>query len=429
MAQPVLFALEYALARTWQTWGIEPAAVLGHSAGEYVAACLAGVFSLEEGLRLIVARGRSMQACPEGAMLACFTPLETVQQLIEPFGTNLSIAALNGPESVVVSGERQSVEELHVALAERGIVSRDLHGCRAFHSRLIEPALDGLRLAAASVVYHMPTLRLISNVTGSFVTAPPDAAYWVRHARQPVRFAEGIRKLHEAGITHFLEVGPDAVLSRLGRACIAAPDSVWLASLQRQRDDETQMLQSLATLYQDGAAVRWKHWAHAVARLPCQPTPSSANAFGSTATPVQAVQHQRRRMAACRTGCRARTGRSRCREWTPAWKSPTFRPPSPLIRQRVEMSRFPGTLPRHVVSSMHLPPTMWCRPWCNWAGSRNRARPISSIRLQLHAESCRATSGCCSACWPLALRKAGYGCKATLVSSWACQRPVPRRTA
>src|SRR5262249_21785309 len=126
VAQPALFALEYALARTWQAWGIEPAAVLGHSAGEYVAACLAGVFSLEDWLRLIVASGRGMQACPQGSMLACFAPPASVDEQTRTMRGPPEIAALNGPENTVVSGDRQAIEELQACLTERGILCRDL---------------------------------------------------------------------------------------------------------------------------------------------------------------------------------------------------------------------------------------------------------------------------------------------------------------
>lgn len=257
VAQPALFALEYALARTWQAWGIEPVAVLGHSVGEYVAACIAGVFSLEDGLRLIAERGRAMQACPEGSMLACFATQEQVLEIIQPWGERVALAALNGPESIVVAGDPLAIRELHAKMIERGIAARDLRVQRAFHSLLIEPALAGLRQAAAGIEHRAPRLKLMSNLSGDLLSAPPDADYWTRHARQPVRFAEGIRKLHASGITHFLDIGPDPVLARLGQSCLPAGAATWVSSLRRQRDDNGEMLQSLATLYQEGANVRW----------------------------------------------------------------------------------------------------------------------------------------------------------------------------
>jgi amino acid adenylation domain-containing protein len=257
VAQPSLFALEYALACTWRAWGIEPAAVLGHSAGEYVAACIAGVFSLEDGLRLSAERGRAMQACSEGAMLACLAPLALINEFMESCGERLAIAALNGPDNTVVSGDRGGLSGLQARLNERGVVCRELSVRRAFHSALIEPALNDLHRIASGIVQKSPALRLVSNLTGDFLITAPDADYWVRQARQPVRFADGISALRSAGVTHFLEIGPDPTLIRLGRSCVPDKDAVWLASLRRGREDHGEMLQSLAELYKDGGTIRW----------------------------------------------------------------------------------------------------------------------------------------------------------------------------
>ncbi len=150
VAQPAVFALEYALARTWQAWGIEPAAVLGHSAGEYVAACIAEVFSLADGLRLIVERGRAMQACPTGAMLACFASLEEIETIMHPWGDRLALAANNGPKCIVLAGDAGAVTELQTALNDQGIACTRLAAGRAFHSKLIEPALADLQQAAGN---------------------------------------------------------------------------------------------------------------------------------------------------------------------------------------------------------------------------------------------------------------------------------------
>src|SRR5262249_51647670 len=150
-------------------------AVLGHSAGEYVAACIAGVLSLEDGLRLIVERGRRMQQCPEGAMLACFASLDELQRLIEPWGNNVAIAALNGPQNTVIASECDEIMALRERLSRAGIVVKELRGNRAFHSRLIEPALDGLQQAAQALAHHSPAIPLISNLTGDFFKMPPDA--------------------------------------------------------------------------------------------------------------------------------------------------------------------------------------------------------------------------------------------------------------
>ena len=258
VAQPVLFALQVALARTWQAFGIEPAAVLGHSAGEYAAACVAGVFSLEDGLRLIVERGKGMQDCPEGAMLACFAPLAEIEEMIQPWENRLAVAALNGPENVVVAGDRAAVAELQAELFGRSRAARDLQVHRAFHSPLIEPALAALHRTAAAIQHDAPRLKFIANLTGTFRTAAPDADYWAEHARRPVQFALGMRTLHDAGFTHFVEIGPDPVLTRLGPLCVRPDAGVWLSSLSRKHEDERTILESLGRLYQDGAPVRWE---------------------------------------------------------------------------------------------------------------------------------------------------------------------------
>ncbi len=269
VAQPALFTVGYSLAQTWRHWGIEPAAVLGHSVGEYVAACVAGVFSLEDGLRLIAERGRLMQACPEGAMLACFAPLAEIQEHLERWQDLLSIAAINGPESIVVAGDPGTVAAVQEEFAAFGVETRALHVRRAFHSRLIEPALAGLQKVAATITHRPPSIRLISNKTGDFFSAAPTPQYWAEHARVPVQFVAGIQALSQAGISHFLEIGPEAALSRLGPTCISgpgerrsvsatSPDAVWLHSLRRGKDDWTELLGSVGKLYVDGAAVDWE---------------------------------------------------------------------------------------------------------------------------------------------------------------------------
>lgn len=260
VAQPALFALEYSLAQMWRHWGIEPAAVLGHSVGEYVAACVAGVFALEDGLRLIAERGKLMQACPEGTMLACFAPLAEIQERLERWQDFLSIAAVNGPESIVLAGDAGVMAAFQEELAAFSVETRPLHVRRAFHSRLIESALPKLRDVAAGIAQRSPNIRLISNKTGDFFQAAPDAGYWTEHARVPVQFARGIQTLHQAGITHFLEIGPEAVLSRLGPTCLTGQDAVWLPSLRRGKDDWQELLASLGKLYVEGAAIDWERF-------------------------------------------------------------------------------------------------------------------------------------------------------------------------
>jgi acyl transferase domain-containing protein/acyl-CoA synthetase (AMP-forming)/AMP-acid ligase II/SAM-dependent methyltransferase/acyl carrier protein len=253
-AQPALFAFGYALAELWRSWGVHPVAMLGHSVGEYVAATQAGVFSLEDGLALIAARGKLMQACPAGAMLACFASAEQVRPMLERWPA-ISLAAENGPHQCVLAGDAESIGSVARDLAARGIDSRSLRVGRAFHSALIEPALDGLRAAAQKLAAHAPAVPLASNLTGEFHGDAPSANYWADHARSPVRFEAGIRAMRRAGVTHFVEIGPAAVLTRLGTACVQG--AVWLPSRRGEGDDGTEILRSLSRLHVDGANLAW----------------------------------------------------------------------------------------------------------------------------------------------------------------------------
>ena len=258
-AQPALFAIEYALAQLWQSWGIVPAAVLGHSVGELVAACVAGVFTLEDGLRLIAARGRLMQALPDdGAMVSVFAGESIVQPAIAGWTAAVSIAAFNGPEQVVISGERPAVKAIVDGLAAQGVSSRDLEASRAFHSPLLEPMLQAFADAASRISFSAPRIPIISNLTGERAGSEiATADYWVRHARQPVRFQQGIDALRAAGTTAFLEVGPQPTLLGMARRFADAPGVEWLPSLRKGRDDWDDMLSALATLYAAGWDVDW----------------------------------------------------------------------------------------------------------------------------------------------------------------------------
>ncbi|HIK43755.1 MAG TPA: type I polyketide synthase, partial [Leptolyngbyaceae cyanobacterium M65_K2018_010] len=259
--QPALFALEYALAELWRSWGVQPAAVLGHSVGEYVAACVAGVFSLEEGLKLIAQRGQLMQSLPaNGLMAAVMADAETVAAAMAPYGEAVAIATLNGPHNTVVAGLREPLKDLLEDLKNRQIAVTPLAVSHAFHSPLMEPILNVFEHLARQVDFQPPQIPLVANLTGQFL-APgetPDATYWRRQARQPVRFAEGIASLHQQGYTHFLEIGPHPVLSRLGQQCLPQTDSRWFPSLWRQRDDWATLSQSLSQLYLHGVAIDWQ---------------------------------------------------------------------------------------------------------------------------------------------------------------------------
>ena len=260
-AQPALFALEYALAQLWRSWGIEPEVVMGHSLGEYVAACIAGVFSLEDALTLVSERGRLMQALPEaGGMAAIFADEKQVASTLAPYPEELSIAAVNGPREVVISGKGKALRALVDYLDHRGIRSRHLEVTHAFHSPLMKPMLDAFEQCAARLVYSAPRIELISNLTGRPLGKDTmiDAGYWRRHVREPVRFADGLSSLQERGCQVLLEIGPQPTLSGLVRRCW--PDATWLrlSSLRKGRDDWEQVFDSLAALYVGGAEVDWR---------------------------------------------------------------------------------------------------------------------------------------------------------------------------
>ncbi|MCB0180221.1 MAG: SDR family NAD(P)-dependent oxidoreductase, partial [Anaerolineae bacterium] len=258
--QPALFALEYALAQLWQSWGIKPNVVMGHSVGEYVAACIAGVFSLEDGLKLIADRGRLMQALPQdGAMAAVFATESQVKAAIAPYADQVSIAAVNGPESVVISGLTTTVETVLSELQEQGIKARQLNVSHAFHSHLMEPMLDTFEQTAATITYSEPKIDLISNVTGQIVSTSEvtNPAYWRKHVREGVQFAAAIDTLHQQGYDLFVEVGPTPTLASMGRQCVPKGAGTWLFSLRKGQDDWQQMLGSLGTLYVHGANVDW----------------------------------------------------------------------------------------------------------------------------------------------------------------------------
>jgi amino acid adenylation domain-containing protein/non-ribosomal peptide synthase protein (TIGR01720 family) len=257
--QPALFALEYALAELWQSWGIKPSVVMGHSVGEYVAACVAGVFSLEDGLKLIATRGRLMQSLPQnGEMVAALVSERQVAPVIQPYLQEVAIAALNGPDSVVISGKRSTIRLVVAQLEATGIKTTSLQVSHAFHSPLIEPMLKEFARVASEVTYSPPKINLISNVTGELAEAQvATPEYWCRHVRQPVRFAAGMEALYRAGYEVFVECGPKPILLGMGRKCLPEGVGRWLPSLRPGHEDWQQILQSLAQLYVEGVQVDW----------------------------------------------------------------------------------------------------------------------------------------------------------------------------
>jgi len=256
--QPALFALEYALVELWKSWGIEPAVVMGHSVGEYVAACAAGVFSLEDGLKLIAERGRLMQALPlAGEMVAVFADEALVAAAIQLYNQEVAIAALNGPENLVISGESEAVRRVAASLEQQGIKTKKLNVSHAFHSPLMKPMLEAFKRVASEVTYSSPQIDLISNVTGGIAKEIATPEYWLSHVLEPVKFAAGMETLAQQEFKVFVEIGPKPTLLGMGYHCLPEGAGIWLPSLSQGRSDWQQMLQSLGALYVYGAPVDW----------------------------------------------------------------------------------------------------------------------------------------------------------------------------
>ena len=258
--QPALFAIEIALAELWRSWGVEPAVVLGHSIGELAAACIAGVFSLEEGMALVVERGRLMQSLPAGGvMLAVLTDLPRVAAAVQPFARTVSVAAVNSAANIVVAGASRDVEAALAPLVEAGVVVKPLAVSHAFHSPLMEPMLPALERAAGAIAYRAPHCRIVSNVTGRVMTGAEtiSAAYWAQHARSPVQFAASVATLETLGCDAIVEIGPEPVLLGMARTLLRDGNVRALPSLHRGRSDWEQLLTSLAKLYVGGMTIDW----------------------------------------------------------------------------------------------------------------------------------------------------------------------------
>ncbi|WP_455712144.1 SDR family NAD(P)-dependent oxidoreductase [Streptomyces canus] len=258
--QSALFAVQVALFRLVESWGVRPDFVSGHSIGELAAAHVAGVFSLADGARLVAARGRLMQALPEGgAMVAVRAAEEDVLPLL-PADGSAGIAAVNGPESVVVSGDEEAVLAVADALAVRGRKTKRLRVSHAFHSARMEPMLDEFRAVAATLDFREPGIPVVSTLTGTDVSPAElgSADYWARHVREAVRFADAVRHVRGRGVAHFLEIGPDAVLTAMARETVDAlgggGSAAFLPGLRRERPEPTTLLAAVAGMYVRGAA-------------------------------------------------------------------------------------------------------------------------------------------------------------------------------
>jgi amino acid adenylation domain-containing protein len=261
--QPVLFVIEYSMAMLWMSWGIKPQAMIGHSIGEYVAACIAGVFTLEDALSLVAVRGRLMQELPGGSMLAVSLSEKQVQSYL---GSQLSLAAINGPSMCVVSGPHEAVNALEKKLSDENVACRRLHTSHAFHSVMMEPILTPFLEKMKSVYLKAPQIPYISNVTGTWITEKEaaDCHYWVKHLRQTVRFSEGIQTILKEPGRIFMEIGPGQNLSTFVRQCSENPGNQNIITTirhpQDRQPDTAFLLNAIGKLWMNGIKIDWSKY-------------------------------------------------------------------------------------------------------------------------------------------------------------------------
>ncbi|SCL72006.1 Acyl transferase domain-containing protein [Micromonospora citrea] len=260
-AQAGLFAVEVALWELLASWGVRADFLAGHSIGEVTAAYVAGMLSLSDACVLVAARGRLMQALPAGGVMAAVgASEEAVAELVGVTGAAVDVAAVNGPASVVVSGAAGEVASVVATCRGRGWRVKELSVSHAFHSRLMDPMLDEFRAVVAGLDWQPPKVPIVSNVTGAVADAAEvtDPGYWVRHVRQPVRFADAVRTLHQQDVTQFLEVGPDAVLTAMAQDCVEETGDVRFTATLRAGHPEADTLRTaLAERYVTGGHVDW----------------------------------------------------------------------------------------------------------------------------------------------------------------------------
>ncbi len=261
LAQPALFVIEYALAQLWMAWGVRPQGMIGHSLGEYVAACLAGVFALEDALALVAARGQLMQAVPPGAMLAIPLPESEVRRRLP---AEVSIAAINGPALCTAAGPIDAIERLAERLGSEQIECRRLHTSHAFHSAMMEPMLDAFHARVKAVSLSPPRLPYVSNLSGTWATAEDatDPRYWTKHLRQTVRFAEGLQAVQREPGTVLLEVGPGHTLGTFARQQTGrSRDQLVVPSMPGANSGESGaalLMTALGRVWLAGTSVDWQ---------------------------------------------------------------------------------------------------------------------------------------------------------------------------
>lgn len=292
LVQPALFVTEYALARQLVEWGIRPRFMIGHSLGEYVAACLSGVLTLEDALELVTMRGRLMQALGEGAMLAVAAPPEA----LEPLPPGLSVAAINAPSRCVVSGPPDEVDEFEARVTAAGVAAQRLRTSRAFHSAMVDEALPALRHRVSEVRLEPPRIPYVSNVTGTWIRAEEatDPSYWAEHARRPVRFSDGASLLLAQPRTIFLEVGPGRTLgTQLAMHAAGERQPVIVPTLPGASadTDHAALLGAVARAWVTGVPVDWErfHAHERRGRVELPTYPFEGERFGTAVPKLVAV--------------------------------------------------------------------------------------------------------------------------------------------
>lgn len=257
--QPALFVMEYALYQLWSAYGVTPQIVLGHSVGEIVAACIAGVFSLEDGLYLIYQRARLMQSITtSGKMVSVFANAETIDPILNPYSKYVSVAGYNAPGQTVISGATAEIDLIVKALDKQQIKYRELQVSHGFHSPEMEPIVKKFQKLCEEIEFKEPQIKMISNVTGAFETKKfTHPSYWAKHITFPVNFLKGISAAAKAGGGVFLEIGPKPILTSLANQCLINPSNI-LFSLRKSTDDTVQLRKSMAALYEQHIDINWE---------------------------------------------------------------------------------------------------------------------------------------------------------------------------
>ncbi|NEP71469.1 MULTISPECIES: acyltransferase domain-containing protein [Okeania] len=257
--QPALFAVQYAMFELWKSWGIKPDVMMGYSVGEYAAACVAGVFSLENVLKVIAERSRLMAELPkDGKIVAVKASEQEVRTIIGSQPCPIWISAINGPKNVAIAGKIEDVGAVSTAVEAQGLEIKKLNASVAFHSPLMKPMLGEFKQALREISFSPPQIKLVSSMTGKVVikeVTSPD--YWCRQIIEPVEFLAGMNSLKREGIEIFVEIGPKPTLLRRGCQCLPDAEYLWLPSLSPTEIDWQQMLTSTAALYLRGIPVDW----------------------------------------------------------------------------------------------------------------------------------------------------------------------------